>query len=241
LSGFLLKVRRAETPFYARLKAIGKAFLRVQLPVPKPLHPLMWLLYRLHFGVFMTYRTLMGGLYCTPLFRGRCEVSGKGVWVPILPHVMGHTRIYLGDYVVTHGKLAIISGRVCDEPTLIIGDRVSIGHEVGFSVNREIVIEDDVMIASNCQISDNDGHPRNAAARLDGQPPQVDEVKPVRICSGAWIGEGCSIRKGVTIGQGAIVSTGSVVWNDVAPYAIVVGNPARVVGFAGQAQAAKAE
>ncbi len=98
-----------------------------------------------------------------------------------------------------------------------------------FSVNKEIVIEEDAGIASECYIADNDGHPVNAAARIAGAPPAAEDVKPVRICRRAWVGRGSIILKGVTIGEGAVVGAGSVVANDIPPHCIAMGNPARVV------------
>ncbi|WP_344839985.1 CatB-related O-acetyltransferase [Kribbella ginsengisoli] len=44
-----------------------------------------------------------------------------------------------------------------------------------------------------------------------------------------WIGYGATIMPGVTIGDGAIIATGAVVTTDVPPYAVVGGNPARVL------------
>ena len=46
-----------------------------------------------------------------------------------------------------------------------------------------------------------------------------------------WIGSNSVIRAGLTIGDGAVVGSGSVVTKDVPPYAIVVGNPARLLRF----------
>jgi lipopolysaccharide biosynthesis protein len=44
-----------------------------------------------------------------------------------------------------------------------------------------------------------------------------------------WLGSGCMILSGVTIGPGAVVAARAVVTRDVPPYAVVAGNPARVV------------
>ncbi len=52
---------------------------------------------------------------------------------------------------------------------------------------------------------------------------------PVTVGSDVWLGFGCTILSGVTIGHGAVVGAGAVVREDVAPYSIVVGNPAAEV------------
>jgi acetyltransferase-like isoleucine patch superfamily enzyme len=52
---------------------------------------------------------------------------------------------------------------------------------------------------------------------------------PITVGNDVWIGRGAVILSGVTIGDGAVVGTQAVVAKDVAPYAIVVGNPAREV------------
>lgn len=52
----------------------------------------------------------------------------------------------------------------------------------------------------------------------------------VRIGARAWVGYRALILPGVSIGEGAVVGAGSVVAKDVAPFTIVVGNPARVIG-----------
>lgn len=57
------------------------------------------------------------------------------------------------------------------------------------------------------------------------------EQKPVTIEDDVWLGANVFIMPGVTIGKGAIVSAGSVVSKSMPPYSIVVGNPARVVGW----------
>jgi acetyltransferase-like isoleucine patch superfamily enzyme len=234
LRDFILNIRRGQTPFYARLNRIARSFRGLSLHVPRWLTPVGRALYNLHFALWSGVRWLLAVFYNTPLFQSRCETAGPGLFVFILPHVVGHTRIRIGTGVRIYGKVGIFSGRICDDPTLLIKDRVFIGHLVQFVVNKEVIVEEDVLIASRCFIADSDGHPRDAEGRAKGLPPAAKDVKPVRICRRAWIGEGAMILKGVTIGEGAIVGAGSVILKDVPPFCIVMGNPARVVGFASE-------
>jgi acetyltransferase-like isoleucine patch superfamily enzyme len=154
---------------------------------------------------------------------------GKRLTIYKMPYVLGHTKIYLGDDVCLFGKLDVFSGHIFDEPKLIIHNRVDLGHNVSFVVNKEIVLEDDVNVASNVSFMDTDAHPKDVADRIADLPPRPEEIKPIRICKNAWIGGRSSIMKGVTIGEGAIIGVNSVVVTDVPPYSIAMGNPARVV------------
>ena len=73
------------------------------------------------------------------------------------------------------------------------------------------------------------GHPKQADLRAQDQQPRPEDVRPVRICRNAWIGNGSHIMKGVTIGEGAIVGANSVVISDIPPYSLAMGNPAEVL------------
>jgi hypothetical protein len=64
--------------------------------------------------------------------------------------------------------------------------------------------------------------------RLDA--PTVDDRGDVRVGPDAWIAQGAIVTAGVTIGAGAVVATRAVVTEDVAPYAIVGGVPAKPIG-----------
>jgi acetyltransferase-like isoleucine patch superfamily enzyme len=95
-------------------------------------------------------------------------------------------------------------------------------------VNKEVVIEENVRIPHDVRISDSDGHPREADLRRANLPPAAKDIRPVRICRDAWIGNGSHIMKGVTIGEGAIIGANSVVISDIPAFSLALGNPAEV-------------
>lgn len=64
------------------------------------------------------------------------------------------------------------------------------------------------------------------ASQFDGYPKERIDVV---IGNDVWIGEGVTIMSGITIGSGAVIATKSVVTKDVPPYAIVAGNPAKIL------------
>jgi acetyltransferase-like isoleucine patch superfamily enzyme len=182
-----------------------------------------------HWTIVRTWRRLYILLYAEPLFRGRCDQVGTRLFLWELPDIRGHAHIEIGDDVSISGKIGIFSGRTYEHPKLVVGNKVTIGSNVGFVVNQQVVIEDGARIASDCSIRDSDSHPMDYRQRLIGDAALTSEIKPVRICRNAWIGMGCTISKGVTIGEGAIIGTRSVVMTDIPPYARAVGNPARVL------------
>lgn len=105
-------------------------------------------------------------------------------------------------------------------------DRIKIGNNVFVNSNLlamargGITIEDNVQIAANVQLITNNH---------DMYDRMVLLCKPVIIRKGAWIGAGASILPGVEVGKHAIVGAAAVVTKDVPDYAVVVGNPARVI------------
>lgn len=111
-----------------------------------------------------------------------------------------------------------------------IGNRVTVKN--GVQLWDGIIVEDDVFIGPNATFA-NDKFPRSKR-----HLPQ-----PVRtlIGKGSSIGAGAVILPGLTIAENAMVGAGSVVTKDVPPNAIVVGNPARVVGYTNAAEVVRQE
>lgn len=101
-----------------------------------------------------------------------------------------------------------------------IGDRVKIQN--GISLYKGVRVEDDVLLGPHMAFT-NDLYPR---AFNDDY-----EITPTLVRKGASVGANATIVCGVTLGRFCMVGAGAVVTADVPDYALVVGNPARVVGF----------
>jgi acetyltransferase-like isoleucine patch superfamily enzyme len=134
------------------------------------------------------------------------------------------TRV--GNFVMIRSDTSIGERCTIGSYVDIEGD-VSIGHDVslqsGCYITRGVVIEDDVFCGPRV-ITMND-------KRISHRRPGMTFVREgPRIERGARVGGGSVLLPGVTIGANAFVGAGSVVTKDVPARAIVVGNPARVVG-----------
>lgn len=101
-----------------------------------------------------------------------------------------------------------------------IGKNVFINSNLLAMARGGIIIEDHVQIAANVQLITNNHDPYDRAVLL---------CKPIRIKKGAWIGAEATILPGVCVGEHAIVGAASVVTKDVPDYAVVVGNPAKII------------
>jgi acetyltransferase-like isoleucine patch superfamily enzyme len=115
---------------------------------------------------------------------------------------------------------------VSEEARLVVGDFVFIGTGTEIDVAQSVSIGSHTLVAPGVFITDHT-HNHARGRRLDEQAPRS---MPVVIGADVWIGVRAIVLSGVTIGDGAIVGAGAVVTKSVAPYAIVVGVPARPVG-----------
>lgn len=106
------------------------------------------------------------------------------------------------------------------ENDVVIGDRVTIKN--GVQVWDGLRIEDDVFVGPNTTFT-NDLFPRSKQHQ--------QKVVQTTVQKGASLGASATILAGKTIGRNAMVGAGAVVTKDVPPNAIVIGNPARIVGY----------
>ena len=117
---------------------------------------------------------------------------------------------------------------ICDgcfiEGGAVIGNHVTMKN--GVEVFNGITIEDDVFLGAHVTFI-NDRYPRSN--RKDAWVLEKTTVK-----KGATVGANSTIMCGITVEEYAVIGAGSVVTKNVAPYTIVVGNPAKLIGYACQ-------
>jgi acetyltransferase-like isoleucine patch superfamily enzyme len=198
------------------------------LPAPRIIvKPMLWTF----LAIRSVYYFVMRVFVCEPLFKAYCKRYGRGLHTDVFIHwVQGKGDIVIGDNVLIDGKCSFIfAARFSEAPTLTIGDDTAIGTGCSFSVGKRIDIGRNCHIASGIWMFDSSGHPADPESRLAGMPPSDDDVRPITIGDNVWIGSRSIIFPGVTIGDGSVVSAASVVTNDVPPYTIVAGNPARKI------------
>jgi len=126
------------------------------------------------------------------------------------------------------GRECIISKGVYIDYGVVIGDRVKIQN--GAMIYHGVTIEDGVFIGPQACLT-NDKLPR--AINPDGTLKRdADwEVGRIRVCYGASIGAGAIVLPDVTIGRFALVGAGTLVTQDVPDHGLVIGVPARLVGY----------
>ncbi len=119
------------------------------------------------------------------------------------------------------GQNCVIGQNVFIASDVMIGNGVKIQNNV--SVFSGVICEDDVFMGPSCVFT-NVINPRSAISRKD-------QFKKTLIKKGASIGANATVVCGHTIGEYAMIGAGSVVTKDVLPYALLVGNPGKQIGW----------
>lgn len=145
--------------------------------------------------------------------------------------------ITIGDNSWLKGELLIWknSGEIHVGRDCFIGDYTKIWSSDSVSIG------DRVLVSHGVNIHDNVSHPLDSKERhMDflhvrkiGLQDEVNiNQAPITIGNDVWIGFNATILKGVTIGNGAIIGANTVITKDVPAFAVVVGNPPRIVKYA---------
>jgi UDP-2-acetamido-3-amino-2,3-dideoxy-glucuronate N-acetyltransferase len=141
----------------------------------------------------------------------QCEKIGQGttIW---------QFCVVLRNAVI--GKDCNINAHVFIENDVIIGNRVTI--KCGVQLWDGVFVDDDVFIGPNVTFT-NDKAPRSKI--------YPEKFGRINILRGASIGANSTILSNVEIGSFALIGAGSIVTRDVTPHSLVIGNPARQIGW----------
>jgi UDP-2-acetamido-3-amino-2,3-dideoxy-glucuronate N-acetyltransferase len=137
---------------------------------------------------------------------------GKGCRIWHFTHIMPGSIL---------GENCNLGQNVVVSPEVILGNNVKVQNNV--SIYTGVICEDDVFLGPS-MVFTNVINPRSAIARKD-------EYMATIVGKGATIGANATVVCGNNIGKYAFIGAGAVVIGEVMPYALVVGNPARQVGW----------
>lgn len=137
---------------------------------------------------------------------------GEGTTIWHVSHILKNSRI---------GKNCRIGQNVVVGPNVTVGNGVKIQNNV--SVYEGVTLEDDVFCGPS-MVFTNVFNPRSEIRRMG-------ELRPTLVRRGATLGANCTVVCGITIGQYAFIAAGAVVTRDVPDFALVMGNPGRIVGW----------
>ena len=139
-------------------------------------------------------------------------IIGKGSRIWHFTHIMSGAKL---------GENCNLGQNVVVSTDVVLGNNVKVQNNV--SIYTGVICEDDVFLGPS-MVFTNIINPRSAVIRKD-------QYSSTLVRSGASIGANSTIICGNEIGRFAFVAAGAVVNKDVKPYSLVVGNPARHVGW----------
>lgn len=142
-------------------------------------------------------------------------IIGEGTKIWHFSHIMPNCKI---------GADCNIGQNVVVSPNVVLGNNVKIQNNV--SVYTGVECEDDVFLGPS-MVFTNVINPRSAVNRKS-------EFQLTLVKKGATIGANATIVCGIQIGEYAFIGAGAVVTKDVKPYALVVGNPSKQIGWVSQ-------
>lgn len=144
-----------------------------------------------------------------------CQDIGEGTRVWAFAHILPGAKV---------GRDCNICDHTFIENNVILGDRVTV--KCGVQLWDGVRLENDVFVGPNATFT-NDNFPRSR------QYLNSEQLLYTVVKKGASIGANATILPGITIGERAMVGAGSVVTHNVPPNAIVAGNPAKIISYAG--------
>jgi acetyltransferase-like isoleucine patch superfamily enzyme len=177
-----------------------------------------WYSGRVPENVFLDDEAYVETTFSFYLYRSKRECGveirrGASTYLGTMFDVGPHGRVTLGEYARVHGARII-----CDSE-VFIGDYALISWNVVLMDTHRL----------SCNAADRRRELENLSTRTDRALSSEASARPIHIERNVWIGFDACILPGVRIGEGSIVGARSVVSEDVPPFTIVAGNPARII------------
>lgn len=211
------------------VKPVAKKVFAMRIPVTRA-HRLIAYSY---LGTRLAWYELQRILFFQPMFESLCASVGPGVRMELCPDsklpMVSNVDLHLGRNVRFSARTSFSGARNAKErPQIRIDDDTYVGHRCVLRAGTKLVLGKHVLLASNVLLSGDPGHPLDAIERRT-QPAPASELGEIVIEDDAWLAYNVTVVGSVRIGRGAVVAANSVVTKDVPAYALVAGNPARVI------------
>jgi acetyltransferase-like isoleucine patch superfamily enzyme len=169
-------------------------------------------------NVFIHESAYLETSYSFQLFRSRVPDAlrigpGSSAYLGVMFDLGENARVHVGEHALMHGA------RLIADAEISIGDFALISWNVVIMDTYRMPVDPALRRPALSRAA------TLPARRLEAQAP----ARPIRIGTNVWIGFDACILPGVNIGEGSVVGARSVVDQDVPPYTVVAGNPARVI------------
>lgn len=159
------------------------------------------------------------------------NLVGKNLPRTYMPYSLASQsiRAFLVKKSIIHcGRDLRMESNVLLSPFIEIGDNVEINENV--RIRRNVKIGNDVLIAPGVQLISINHEFNDISIPMKNQ----GEIKgKIEIENDVWLGTNAIVLPNIKIGKGSIIGAGAVVTKDVPAYAIVGGNPARIIKYRG--------
>jgi len=158
----------------------------------------------------------------------RCSIDADSIYIGAATKVGSDIRMESGEIIFGEGVvvgdqvLVDLSGGRSNSSRLLVGEGSLIASRTLINTAREVVLERVSAISPGAMLFTH-GFWQSV---LEGYSVAF---RGIRICENAWVGAGCQVFPGVTVGLGSVVMSNSTVIDDVPPFTLVGGVPARMI------------